>query len=442
MLATAVQEGSHAAEWTFRRLSGEEFPASVVLKRMEIDGRMLVQATVRDETETKRLQARVGQSERLASMGLLAAGIAHEINNPLAYVLHNVETLAQDLPKLGAQPEMLESTIEELSECAREALDGIGRIKQISSTLGAFARVEVSERGLVDLTRAIDCAVTMAFNQIKYRAGLVQNYLKDPAVWASEGKLSQVFLNLLINAAHAIVEGNVEKNSITVRTWAEGDDVFAEVADTGKGISPVTLTRIFEPFFTTKSATAGSGLGLSICKNILLEFGGDIRVESELGKGTRFIVRLPADKDAAHASLAVPSSEAPPLASVHGRILVVDDEPGIRRTLARLLRQQHTVVSAASGVEARAIIETDHNFDLILCDVMMPDMVGTALHEWVTAHCPMLAERMVFMSGGIFTPQVAAYLAEAGNLQIDKPFNAATLMRIVARRVASARSRP
>jgi PAS domain S-box-containing protein len=442
MLAAAVREGSCASEWTYRRLTGEEFPASVVLKRMEIDGRMLVQATVRDETETKRLQARVGQSERLASMGLLAAGIAHEINNPLAYVLHNVETLAQDLPKIGKQPEILESMLEELTECAREALDGIGRIKQISSTLGAFARVESSERAPVDLTRAIDCAITMAFNQIKYRAGLTRNFLRVPAVWASEGKLSQVFLNLLINAAHAIAEGNVEHNSITVRTWAEGDDVFAEVADTGKGISPATLTRIFEPFFTTKAATAGSGLGLSICKNILLEFGGDIRVESELGKGTRFIVRLPADKDASHPLLEMPSSEAPQPASVHGRILVVDDEPGIRRTLARLLRQQHSVVSAASGAEARAIMEADQNFDLILCDVMMPDMIGTVLHEWVIAHFPMLAKRMVFMSGGIFTPQVAAYLDQAGNLRIDKPFNAATLMRIVAKRIASTRARP
>jgi len=356
-------------------------------------------------------------------------------------VLHNVETLAHELPKVGQQPEMLESMLEELSECAQEALDGVGRIKQISSTLGAFARVESSERGPVDLGHAIDCAVTMAFNRIKYRAGLVRNYLRVPAVWASEGKLSQVFLNLLINAAHATAEGNVEHNLITVRTWSESDDVFAEVADTGKGISPVNLARIFEPFFTTKSATAGSGLGLSICKNIVTEFGGDIQVESELGKGTRFIVRLPADTDPAHALVPTPSSEAPQLTGAHGRILVVDDEPGIRRTLARLLRRQHTVVSAASGVEARAILETDQSFDLILCDVMMPDMIGTALHAWVSAHCPPLAERMVFMSGGIFTPRVAAYLTKAGNLTIDKPFNAATLMRIVAKRVAGARTR-
>ena len=441
MLAVAVREGSYATEWTFRRLSGEEFPASVVLKRMEIDGRFLLQATVRDETETKRLQARVGQSERLASMGLLAAGIAHEINNPLAYVLHSVETLVQDLPKVSERPEAAEALLEELTECAREALDGIGRIRQISSTLGAFARVESSERTPVDLTRAIDCAITMAFNQIKYRAGLARDLLKVPAVWASEGKLSQVFLNLLINAAHAIEEGNVDKNLITVRTWAKGDDVFAEVEDTGKGIPPATLTRIFDPFFTTKSATAGSGLGLSICKNILLEFGGDIQVESEVGKGTRFILRLPADNDARHPWCKTPSSEAPQLVNVHARILVVDDEPGIRRSLERILRRQHTVVSAASGAEARELLNTDQNFDLILCDVMMPDMVGTLLHEWVTGHCPHLAERMVFMSGGIFTPQIAEYLDQVGNLKIEKPFQAATLLRVISKRIASLRTR-
>ena len=439
MLASALHDGSIACEWTYRRLSGEDFPATVVLKRIEIDGQKLVQATVRDETETKRLQVRLGQSERLATMGLLAAGIAHEINNPLAYVLHNVELLAQDLPKLAGQPEMLESILEDLTECAREALDGIGRIKNISSTLGAFARVETNERVPVDVTRAIDCAITMAFNQIKYKAGLVRNLARVPVVWASEGKLSQVFLNLLINAAHAIVEGDADHNRVTVRTWTEGDDIMAEVADTGPGIAPAALTRIFEPFFTTKSAGAGSGLGLSICKNILAEFGGDIRVESELGQGTRFIVRLPADRDGTHALLASASSEAPPPTNLHGRILVVDDEPGIRRTLTRLLRQQHTVVSASSAFEARTLLETDQNFDLILCDMMMPGMIGTALHEWLVAHYPTLARRIVFMSGGVFTPQVVEYLERVGNLKIDKPFNSATLLRLVAKRIARAR---
>lgn len=442
MLARAMHEGSHASEWTYRRLSGEEFPATVVLTRMEISGQQLVQATVRDETETKLLRLRLGQSERLASMGLLAAGIAHEINNPLAYVLHNVESLAQELPKLGRQPELLDSMLEDLTECAREALDGIARIKHISSTLGAFARVESRERAPVDVVRAIDCAITMAFNQIKYKAGLVRDLQRVPAVWASEGKLSQVFLNLLINAAHAIGEGEADHNRITVRTWTEGDDVLAEVGDTGRGMAPLTLTRIFEPFFTTKPAGTGSGLGLSICKSILKEFGGDIQVHSELGKGTRFIVRLPADKDEAHALPASRSSEAPPLAALHGRILVVDDEPGIRRTVTRILKRQHTIVGASSASEARALLEGDQSFDLILCDMMMPGMSGTALHEWLTTRYPKLASHVVFMSGGVFTPKVAEYVAKAGNLRIEKPFDAALLMRLVAKRIASARAGP
>jgi signal transduction histidine kinase len=153
--------------------------------------------------------------------------------------------------------------------------------------------VESTERFRVDLNYAIECATRMALTVIKFRAKLVVDDATLPPIWASEGKLSQVFLNLLINAAHAIDEGNVQGNRIEVSTWARGDEVFAEVKDTGRGISAENLPRIFEPFFTTKSAGVGSGLGLPICRNIINEFGGEITVDSDLGKGTRFTVRLP-----------------------------------------------------------------------------------------------------------------------------------------------------
>jgi PAS domain S-box-containing protein len=322
MIASALTAGSHFYEWTFQRLNGQEFPATVLLTRMEIDGHALLHATVRDETEVKKLQAMLRQADRLTSMGTLAAGVAHEINNPLTYVLHNIESLSVDLPKLGSAlnrslrtlrselgnetltellgpdaPMLEPALLSDMAERAREALDGTERIKTISKAIGTFSRVESTERFRVDLNYAIECATTMALTVIKFRAKLVVDYATLPPVWASEGKLSQVFLNLLINAAHAIDEGNVQHNRIEISTWARGDDVFAEVKDTGRGISAADLERIFDPFFTTKGVGKGLGLGLSISYNIIKDFGGSLRVGKAAGGGAQFAIELEAVRE-------------------------------------------------------------------------------------------------------------------------------------------------
>jgi PAS domain S-box-containing protein len=271
-----------------------------------------------DITERKRLQADLAQADRLASMGMLAAGVAHEINNPLAYVLYNVESLGQDLPKVAAAANRCSAALRELVgdaafarivgdgadllrpalledavDRAEEALSGTHRIRDIARGLGTFSRVERVECSRIDLRHAIESAISMAFNEIKYRAQLVKDFGSVPAIWASEGKVAQIFLNLLLNAAHSIDEGNVDGNRIAIRTYAEGGDVLVEVSDTGRGIPPESLARIFEPFFTTEALGRGSGLGLAICRNVVTELGGDIRVESELGHGTRPAARDP-----------------------------------------------------------------------------------------------------------------------------------------------------
>ena len=184
----------------------------------------------------------------------------------------------------------------------------------------------------------------------------------------------------------------------------------------------------------------GSGLGLSISRNIITEFGGDIRVESEVGKGTRVVVRLPL-------SVATPETPAPvrPVVrapSVRGRILVVDDEEPIRRILSRLLGPEHEIVTAASGREGKALLERDAAFDLILCDLMMPEMTGMDLHAWLVGHSPALARRVVFISGGAFTPSASEYLARVGNLKLDKPFDPRKLLELVADLVVAARAAP
>jgi PAS domain S-box-containing protein len=323
--------------------------------------------------------------------------------------------LAHELPNAAA--------LEDVGDRIRNALEGTNRIKEITRSLGTFSRVESVDLTPVNLHHAIERAITMAHNEIKYRARLVKDFGRIPAILASEGKLAQVFLNLLINASHAIPEGDVEGNEIRVRTWSEeGEQIVVEVSDTGSGISPEHVDRIFEPFFTTKEVGVGSGLGLAICKNLIESLGGEIGCSSERGKGTRFRIVIPVRNEPVPAEARPVAAAAAP--TLRGRILVIDDEPGIRSSLVRILGRAHEVVAAASGEEAREILAADRAFDLIFCDLMMPRVTGMDLHAWLVSESPELAGQMVFITGGAFTPRAREFLARVENLRLEKPLEA------------------
>ena len=439
-----------------RRKDGTVLATELVAASAEIGGRTLLLACFRDVTDRDRLLTNLAQSDRLASMGMLAAGLAHEINNPLAYVLCNLESLDADLPALtrclgrahdalvaqlgteraletlGWEYEQLAADgFEDIGECLQGALGGVRRMGSLVRSLGTFSRVEPSDVGPVDVVRCMDDAVALAFNEIKYRARLVKDYSPVPPVIASEGKLAQVFLNLLVNAAQALTEGHVAKNEIRVRVWPRGDRVCVEVRDTGAGIAPDVQSRLFEPFFSTTAHGRGSGLGLPICKRIVEGFGGAISFTSDAGEGSSFRVELPRasdDRGRRRRSGAAPGAAAP---RPRGRILVVDDEEEIRRVLGRLLRPEHDVVAAASGEEARELLEGDRRFDLILCDLMMPAGTGMELHAWLAQRDPELARRVVFITGGAFTSGAAEYLSRVENQRVTKPFDSRALRALV-----------
>jgi PAS domain S-box-containing protein len=420
--------------------------------------------TTRDITEKRNLQASLAQSDRLASMGMLAAGVAHEINNPLAYVLYNLESLTDDLPKLldamrqylisieehlgeaklseivGPATELFNPTmLTDVQERFKDALSGSWRIRDTVRGLGTFSRVEKDRLVPVNPMHIIEVAINMAFNEIKYRARLVKDYGKTPTLMASEGRLSQVFLNLLINAAHAIDEGDVENNEIRIRTWTQAKEICVEVRDTGKGIEPGHIQHIFEPFFTTKEVGVGSGLGLAISKDIIEGYGGRIEVQSKPDQGTSFVVRLPVGQEKYPAEVvAVGKRDVGP--EVRGRILVIDDEPGIRASMKRTLRN-HEVIAADSGMQGQQILEKDQAFDLILCDMMMPKMSGVDLHEWLTETHPPLAKLVVFITGGAFTPRTRKYLSKIDNLLIEKPFDVTNFKKMVSKLILAYRAK-
>ncbi|MCC6877698.1 MAG: response regulator [Sandaracinaceae bacterium] len=377
--------------------------------------------------EARRTQDSLVIAQRLAATGRLAAGIAHEVNNPLTFVTHFVSLLRRDLdglPEDGVEPERRER----LLDSARTISEGLARVREIVRGLKTFARVDEDGPVPLDVNRALRSAIQLASHPIGMRARLTVELGALPIVRANDGQLCQVFLNLLLNAGQAIPEGAPDEHEVRVRSWSDGAQVYVTFEDSGTGIDPRHLPRLFEPFFTTKRRNVGSGLGLWISREIVHDVGGHLEVESRTGGGSTFTVVLPASSAR---TLAITTSTAPPppgsLAALPSsakvrRVLVVDDEPALRSLLADALSEKAHVVTASSGREARDLLEHDDAFDAILCDVLMPGMSGPELYDWVREHAPALRHRVVFMTGDAYAPSVRGFLSKVTNSTLHKPF--------------------
>ncbi len=385
-----------------------------------------------DITQQRQLQASLQQADRLASVGSMAAGVAHEINNPLAYVITNLELMQESI--CGAEGELDPVLAQRFSTIISDALDGSQRVRRIVGDLKRFSRTEDDEPdGALDVHAVLDVAVDISRNEIKHRATLLRSFDEVPAVRGHEGRLTQVFVNLLVNAAHAIPEDAAEDNHIELRTrLAEDGNVEVAVIDTGDGIPAEIVDRIFDPFFTTKPQGMGTGLGLSICHGIITRLGGALRVKSKIGQGTTVTVVLPADLDAVAQRTGRPSSRPAPPPGAHMRILVVDDEPLVCEGIKRALRSHDVTITSSGADAAKLCVSSD--YDLVLCDVMMPDVSGMDVYARVRRARPEVAGRFVFMTGGAFTPSARAFLESIDNEQIIKPFSLRELRRLVARR--------
>jgi len=408
----------------------------------------------RDVTESRRMEERLRLSDRMAGVGTLAAGVAHEINNPLAYVIGNHEFVLERLEPLleGAQGETVAvpvTTLEALAEALRDASEGTARVRHIVRDLKTFSRGDEETTRALDVRPVLESALSVCFNEVRHRARVRRELGEVARVVANEARLGQVFLNLLVNAAQAIPDGQVERHEIALRTFMdEQGRVVVEVSDTGSGIAPEHLERLFDPFFTTKPVGVGTGLGLSICHGIVSGLGGEIQVDSQVGKGTRVRVVLPA---AAQQEEVLPAravepvvppspaveSVAPP--SRQARLLVVDDEPLVARGVTRLLQGECSAESTSSAREALERLSQGERFDLLLCDVMMPEMSGEAFFHQLAQVAPDQRERVVFITGGAFTPEARAFLESLPPGRcVFKPLAAEVLRALVWEQLARA----
>jgi PAS domain S-box-containing protein len=397
--------------------------------------------TISDVTERNRLKAGLALADRMASVGTLAAGVAHEMNNPLTYVTANLAHARDLIARTGAlreAPLQISSLLEQLRGALDDALQGAERVARIVRDLKTFSRDD--ERRLpVDARAALESAIQLARGEIKKRARLVLDLEDVPLVDGSESRVGQVFLNLLVNAAQAIPEGAAERNEIRVSSRLRQGSVEIAVEDTGCGIPREVLARIFDPFFTTKPVGTGTGLGLAICHEIVAAFGGEIGVESEVGQGSRFTVRLrPSHATAAPQAPAAPQRLPEPAAPRRARILVVDDEALVAEVIERVLGEEHDIVSVGSARAALQRIAERGNggFDAVVCDLLMPEMSGADFWAELHRRDPALASRTVLVTGaGVIDDAKSAMGAFQGPI-VEKPFTAADLREAIGRVLA------
>jgi PAS domain S-box-containing protein len=433
--------------------SGRQFWAELRSRSYEADGRKLYVTFVRDVSAVivreqelsdayqslNETELQLVHSSRLAALGQLATGIAHEVNNPAATLLSCQEALLGDLDALRRFVQDAEFPADETKEAAtdlignslsavKDSLESVQRIASVVSNLRGFSSIDAQAITLVDVNDVIYAAQTLVRQELKTVASVRVSLKAHRTLAGDATKIAQVVCNLLLNAAYAV--RNVKDSEILIETEDNGAGVLFRISDNGEGIPEGLESRIFEPFFTTKPASTGTGLGLSVCTDIVTKHRGRISlVESSLS-GAAFEVYVPQDTGLSLRPKLGPSA-SPPEPS---RVLIVDDEPTLVRAYRRLLSRSHQVVGAYGGDEALAILARDDNFDIILCDLMMPRVDGVAVYQHLKRWQPHLVSRVVFCTGGPTNANCRQFLAETKVDLVLKPVTQESLLEWVARK--------
>ncbi|MEZ4392386.1 MAG: PAS domain S-box protein [Polyangiales bacterium] len=402
----------------FIRADGEVLHAEVLALRSVFQGEPVVVAVGRDRTEALRIRAELAHADRVATVGRLAAGVAHEINNPLAYVTLQLASLTAllDGPRAGA-PSADDLAV--VSDSLRTVSEGLERVRRIVRDLKTFSRQDDDRAEDVDLLAVLESALNLASHEVNQRAMIVRGYAPLPSVRGIEGRLCQVFLNLLVNAAQAIPRDGAH-HTVRIRAGVDGGFARVDITDDGVGMSPSVRARIFEPFFTTRRAVDGTGLGLSISSDIVGAHGGRMEVQSREGEGTTMSVLLPV-------AGAAPVVDPP-------RALVLDAATASLAAVVLALGREYALSTAASAADALRLLDEDAGFDVVLCDGSLATADGRSLAEAIEARRPPLRGRVVMLLAR--RSEAAAAHVAAGRAVLDKPIDARELHEVV-RRVAA-----
>jgi CheY-like chemotaxis protein len=356
--------------------------------------------------------------DKLAALGQLAAGVAHEINNPAMYVLTNLEFVRSAL--VERDPTGKDDSAGDLIGAIDDAIDGVRRIRRTVADLGVLSRGAESVLESVDINHLVRAAANMAVSDLRARARLELHLGEVPRFAGNSSRLTQVVLNLLLNAAQACGEGNPDKHLVRVTTRVDGSNVVLEVRDDGCGIPPEHRPHLFEPFFTTRPAGQGTGLGLAVTRGIVRKYGGTITFSTEVGVGTTWRITLPLKE-------VVPrdDEEESPVSRTSRRdtrVLVIDDEPLVLRALDRVLSDKSQLQLAESGEQALDLLsDTSAEFDVIVCDLLLPGMTGADVYHHVQEQRPDLAARMVFLTGGPVSAQLREFVQAQAHRVLHKP---------------------
>jgi signal transduction histidine kinase/ActR/RegA family two-component response regulator len=436
MIETTMREGSHFFEWTHRRIGGEEFPADVLLTRMEQGGKVILQATVRDITGRKQLEQQLRQSQKMEAIGQLAGGVAHDFNNMLAVIGGNAELLLMDADQHTPVT----------NECLKQITAASERAANLTRQMLAFSRKQAMQPQPLVLNKVIAELTKMLKRIIGEHIDLECRYADPlPFVRADAGMIEQVLLNLAINARDAMPRGGHLLIATDTASFdaayarnhpgaGAGEFVRLTVTDTGTGIAPEHLPRIFEPFFTTKELGKGTGLGLATVYGIVQQHQGWIEVFSQPGAGATFKIFLPVIP--APAAAAVASKAETQVPGGAETILLVEDDYAVRAVTRRVLESQGYRIYEATTVREALEVWRGHaeEIQLLLTDIVMPQgLTGRELAEQLRAQRPAL--KVIFMSG--YSADVidkdARFLRRTRSFFLQKPCSSLTILETVRR---------
>ena len=404
-------------------LRGAAFECSAAPVRDDVGRVIGLTGVATDITERTRLEGRIAQTERLRAVATLAASVAHEINNPLAYVLAQLCEIGGELERLDASadaatPARLRRGLRDLRELLVPVRESAERVSAVARGLGNLAGQEPANDDALDVRRVVRSVVQLVSHQCARFARLTTDLQPTDPIAGREPRLGQLVFNLLSNAIEAVSDSAAGPHEIRVRTAMQGERVLLEVSDTGPGVPTELREQIFEPFVTTKTQRGGQGLGLFVSRKLARELGGELTLLDTPGRGATFRVDLP------RTTAALPAEPELELPSGALQVLVIDDDIALGRVFKRsLLRAGYHARSVRGGQAALELLHKGAHVDLILCDLMMDGMSGSEFHSAIREQLPALEDRIVFMTGGAVPARERTVFRERGLAMVQKPFD-------------------